>query len=346
MPKENNARITKKEQKLLDDYKSGLLVVTKQAKNTAELKRLRKKEAEFDSMMELATQKGKYEVYPILPLFEDGERETIPIIQNTDNHIDEVVTLDQTMGMNEYNFEIAKERSNKFYENVVKLVSHHQSHYNVKQIILAYLGDAIGGWIHDELAQTNSMSPNDAIYNFKSMTVAGLKHLHDALNVEKITIVMICGNHSRTTKKLQYANFADTNLEYFMYLDIKNICELAGLTKFEFVIPRAEMAIFEVLGKRILFAHGNQFKYAGGIGGIFPPMLRWFAQISKSIKADIAFIGHWHQAIFTKRVIVNSSMKGYDAYALSHGLDFEAPSQNLVLLDSKYGFCLFQQIFL
>jgi predicted phosphodiesterase len=349
MPKEKelNARLTKKEQKLLDDYKNGLIIVTKEAKNIAELKRLRKQEAAFKSMMEMTSQKGKFEMYHIKPTIEDSsERECIPIIQNSDNHIDEVVLPETVMGMNEYNFEIAQQRSDTFYSKIVQLISHHQSHYNIKQIVFAYLGDSIGGWIHDELAQTNSMSPGNAIHNFKNMTIAGLQYLHDNLNVEKITVVMVCGNHSRATKKVQFANFADTNLEYFMYLDIQNICKKLGLNKFEFIIPKAEMAILEILGKRILFAHGNQFKYAGGIGGIFPSMLRWFASVAKALEINIAFIGHWHQAIFTKRVIVNGSMKGYDSYALSHGLDFETPSQNLVLLDSKYGFCLFQQIFL
>ena len=97
--------------------------------------------------------------------------------------------------------------------------------------------------------------------------------------------------------------------------------------------------------KRILFAHGYEFRYQGGIGGIYPPMLRWFFKISKSLKIEKVFMGHWHQPIFTEQCVVNNSLKGFDAYAMDKGMDFQPPSQNLILLDSRYGFCMYQQVF-
>lgn len=325
--------------------KTRRIEINKNLKELQELKELKKKEEQFNEIIEAFQQKGKFELHKIQPTSESNERETIPIIQNSDNHIDEVVQSDSVMGLNEYNFEIAKQRSDTFYSKIVRLITHHQIHYNIKQAVMIFGGDSIGGWIHDELSQTNSMSPMKAIQEFKNMTISGLKHLHDNLDVEKITVVMVCGNHSRNTKKVQFANFSDTNHEYFMYRDIAEICKLIGLTKFEFIIPEAEMTVIEILGKRILVAHGHQFKYAGGVGGIFPSMLRWFGQVTKALKVDIAFIGHWHQSIFTKRVVVNGSMKGYDAYAFGKGLEFERPSQNMTLLDSEYDFCLFQPIY-
>ena len=131
-----------------------------------------------------------------------------------------------------------------------------------------------------------------------------------------------------------------------MYLDIAKICKDMGLTKFEFIIPKNEMVVLEILGKRMLFAHGHQFKYAGGIGGIYPSMLRWYAKMAKTFKIDKAFIGHWHSSININEVTVNGTPKGWDAYAMSHGFEFERPCQNMTLLDSKHGFCLFQPIFL
>jgi len=321
------------------------ITINKNLKELQELKELKKKEEQFNEIIEAFQQKGKFELHKIYSISENNERETIPIIQHSDDHIDEVVLSDSVMGLNEYNFEIAKQRQDTFYSKTVKLITHHQIHYNIKQVVMIFGGDSIGGWIHDELSQTNSMSPMKAIQEYKNMTISGLKYLHDNLNIEKITVVMICGNHSRNTKKVQFANFSETNHEYFMFCDIKNICEMLGLTKFEFIIPEAEMTVIEILGKRILVAHGHQFKYAGGVGGIFPSMLRWFGQVTKALKVDIAFIGHWHQSIFTKRVVVNGSMKGYDAYAFGKGLEFERPSQNMTLLDSEYDFCLFQPIY-
>ena len=303
-------------------------------------------EEDYKEFIELLSTKGKFELYDVLPATSAGDRQTAVIAQFSDQHIDEVVAPESVLGLNAYNPEIAKKRFENHFYLVDRFVSHHQEHYNIRHLFLLFQGDTIGGWIHDELAQTNSMSPNEAIYLAKSLYVSGLKFLNDNTDVDKITVVCVCGNHSRETRKIQFANFNDTNKEYWMYLEIENICKMMGLTKIEFIIPKAEMAVITIFGKRYVVAHGHQFKYGGGIGGIFPPMLRWFAGLSKVLKADAAFVGHWHQSIFHRRVVVNGSSKGYDGYALSKMLEFEEPSQNLVLVDSEYGLCNFQRIIL
>lgn len=311
-----------------------------------ENKTLNEVEQEYKDFIELTKQKGKFELFDITQKRSYGDRETIAIAQFSDQHIDEVVLADSVLGMNEYNLEIAKERFETHFYKLNKLITHHKAHYNIKKALLLFQGDTIGGWIHDELQQTNSISPNEAIYLAKSLYVSGLRYLHDKLDVEEITVVCICGNHSRETRRVQYANFNDTNKEYWMYLEIKNICEMLGLKKIKFIIPKSEMAIINVFDKKLLVAHGHQFKYAGGVGGIFPSMLRWFGGMAKTLGVETAFIGHWHQSIFTKRVIVNGSSKGYDAYALGKNLEFERPSQNLILLDSEFGLCNFQPVIL
>lgn len=299
---------------------------------------------EFKEFQDFAKNKGQFELHKIVKTEGGNDRQTVALLQLSDQHIGETVTPESVLGLNEYNLDIAKERQKKVYEKAVKLIGHHQANYNINEVIVSYLGDSIGGWIHPELEQTNSISPNEEIMLFKSLTISGLKYLNDNLNVEKITIICISGNHARETKKNQHNNFSETNKEYWMYLDIKNICEMIGLTKLNFIIPRAEMAVIEMFNKRYLFTHGHQFNFLGGIGGIFPSMLRWFGQMAKVLKVEAAFIGHWHTSIFHPKVIVNGSAKGYDSFAISKGFEFEVPSQNLVLIDSEFGMCNYQKI--
>lgn len=310
-----------------------------------ELGRLRKKEEEMNQVLESLKISGGVEIHEITPPCIEEERQTIPIIQLSDWHIDEVVKKESVLGLNEYNPEIAKERADSTVYQMCKLISHHQLKYNISAVVVSLLGDFIGGWIHEELMQTNSSAPLGATRTARNLLLSGLKYMHDNLRVDKIYVVCIGGNHSRTTKKVQYANFTDVSLEYGMYLDLEEICKQMGLNKFEFIIPKAQLSVLSLLNKNILFAHGNEFQYQGGIGGIYPAMLRWFFKISKPLKIDRAFIGHWHQPIFTEQCIVNNSLKGYDAYVMNKGLDFQLPSQNLILLDSKYGFCNFQMVF-
>jgi hypothetical protein len=310
-----------------------------------EFERLKKKELEADTILEKFKLDGDVELYEIKIKNKKEHRVTIPIVQYSDWHIDEVVKAKSVLGLNEYNPEIAQKRVDTLFVKTCKLIEHHQENYDISEVVIALQGDFIGGWIHEELMQTNSESPLNAIRTVRNMILSGFKYIQQNLDVEKIHVICISGNHSRNTKKIQFANFNDVSLEYGMYKDIEEISKQVGLDKFEFLIPAAEMTVVEMLGKRMLFAHGHEFKYAGGIGGIYPSMLRWFNKIAKVFRLDIAFIGHWHQSIFTPQCVVNGSIKGYDAYAMGKGLDYQPPSQNLTLLDSKYGFCLHQEIF-
>ncbi len=59
---------------------------------------------------------------------------------------------------------------------------------------------------------------------------------------------------------------------------------------------------------------------------------------------ESAAIGRARLKVPPRRLTL-SSLKGYDAYAMDKGMDFQPPSQNLILLDSRYGFCMYQQVF-
>ena len=349
--KSNKAQLNAEQKRIFLEWRNGVDVLQSVDPQSTQIYKDKKDQEAFEDFRELQKQKGKYELYNFAQCEKTDsckteDRQTVAILQLGDQHIDEVVQKETVMGLNEYNLEIAEERQKRVYRTAAKLIGHHQKHYNIKEVVILFGGDCIGNWIHPELEQTNSISPNEAIYKFKGMTIAGLKYLHDTLDVEKIRIICISGNHTRETKKVQFNNFSETNKEYWMYLDIQQSTEAMGLKKFEWHIPKAEMAVFNIFGKNYLSAHGHQFKYAGGIGGIFPSMFRWFGNINRNLNIKTAFIFHYHQSIFTNKVIVNGTPKGFDAFALGHGFEYEKPSQNMVLLDSHFGICNFQRIFI
>lgn len=144
---------------------------------------------------------------------------------------------------------------------------------------------------------------------------------------------------------MQFSNGFEMNYEYFMYKDIERALTLMGLTKFSFIIPESEFAYIDVYGKKVLFAHGHQFRTAGGIGGIYPSMMRWYTKMNQAMQIDKAFIGHYHQMVYTKEVCVNGSLKGFDAFAMGHGLVYEEPQQTYVILNEKRGFIFYSPIF-
>lgn len=260
----------------------------------------------------------------------------------SDWHADEVVKASTVLGKNEYNKDIAEKRITNFFANAAYMIKKKP----VDNLVIGLIGDMIGGYIHPELEQTNSMSPMRGVSFVKNLIISGLKYLHDQLpEVNKITVIGICGNHSRTTKKMQFSNGFEMNYEYFLYKDIERTLTLMGLTRFNFIIPESEFAYIDVYGKKILFAHGHQFHTAGGIGGIYPSMMRWYAKMNQTIKIDKAFLGHYHQMVYTKEVCVNGSLKGFDAFAMGHGLAYEEPQQTYVILNEKRGFIFYSPIF-
>jgi hypothetical protein len=264
------------------------------------------------------------------------------IIIASDWHAEETVKSSTVLGLNEFNLEIAEKRIKNFFSNSIYMLKKKP----VDNLIFGLLGDLIGGYIHDELMQTNGLSPMEGIAFVKKLIISGLKAIHDELpELKKIVVVGIGGNHTRTTKKLQFNNGFAMNMEYFLYKDIEQTLTMMGLTKFEYVIPEGDLAYLDIYGKKLLFCHGFQFRSAGGIGGVYPSMFRWFGKMNQVIKIDKAFIGHWHSSIYTKEVCVNGSLKGYDAFAMGHGLAYEEPQQTFVILNKKRGFIFYSPIF-
>lgn len=260
----------------------------------------------------------------------------------SDRHADEVVKASTVLGKNEYNRDMAEKRMKNFFSNAVYMVKKKP----VDNLVAGLIGDVIGGYIHDEPAQTNSMTPMQGVQFVKTLIVSGLMAIHDELpELQKKVVVGICGNHSRTAKKMQFPNGFAMNHEYFMYKDIEQTITPMGLTRFEFIIPESEFAYPDIYGKKISFCHGHQFRSAGGIGGIYPSMFGWYAKLNQAIKIDKAFIGHYHQMIYTKEVCANGSLKGFDAFTMGHGPAYEEPQRTYVILNEKRGFIFYSPIF-
>lgn len=301
----------------------------------------------LEEVLRLRQATENLEIYDIKPSPGSMGKETISISLLSDVHIEEVVLPDSVLGLNSFNPEIAKKRLDNYFINLVKLVSHHQRNYSIKKHIIGLLGDIIGGFIHEELKQTNSMTPLEAIAFAKTCLMSGFKYLQDNLDVEEIDVICCVGNHGRNTDKLQFANLTETSYEWFLYEDLRMMCEIMGLNKFKFVNPKSGFVITQIFGEKYMFTHGNLgFSYKGGVGGIYVPFLRYFGKVAPTFGIKRIFFGHYHTTLDIKEGVGNGSVKGYDSYAISKGLPFEPPQQSMVLLNERKGFTNFQSIFL
>lgn len=271
----------------------------------------------------------------------DGVRYAVALF--SDAHIEETVEPASVLGKNEYNVVIAEERIKNYFTNLATCIK--KDH--VEELIFASLGDTISGYIHDELAQTNGLTPSEATIKAQSLIYCGLDFLCKNTKLNSIKFIGIVGNHSRTTKKIQHSNGYKLSFEWIMYQNIKTMCEITGLPV-EFNIPESEMAIADMPdGKRFVFVHGYQIKSAGSgtVCGIYPALNRLAMKWDRTFNQDKIYLGHFHSCVSIPNATVNGSIIGFNSFALSNGFTYEEPAQMYEVYDSERGLLLTRKIY-
>lgn len=271
----------------------------------------------------------------------DGIRYAVALF--SDAHIEETVEPASVLGKNEYNVDIAEQRIKNYFSNLATCIN--KDH--VEELIFASLGDTISGYIHDELAQTNGLTPSEATIKAQSLIYCGLDFLCKNTKLNSIKFIGIVGNHSRTTKKIQHSNGYKLSYEWIMYQNIKSMCEITGLPV-EFNIPESEMAVADMPdGNRFVFVHGYQIK-SGGSGtvcGIYPALNRLAMKWDRTFNQDKIYLGHFHSCVSIPNATVNGSIIGFNSFALSNGFTYEEPAQMYEVYDSKRGLLLTRKIY-
>lgn len=261
----------------------------------------------------------------------------------SDAHIEETVDPASVLGKNEYNISIAEQRIKNYFINLATCIN--KDH--VEELIFASLGDTISGFIHEELAQTNSLTPSEATIKAQSLIYSGLDFLCKNTKLNSIKFIGIVGNHSRTTKKIQHSNGYKMSYEWIMYQNIKSMCEITNLP-IEFNIPESEMAVADMPdGKRFIFVHGYQIK-SGGSGtvcGIYPALNRLAMKWDRTFNQDKIYLGHFHSCVSIPNAVVNGSIIGFNSFALSNGFTYEEPAQMYEVYDSERGLLLTRKIY-
>ena len=261
----------------------------------------------------------------------------------SDAHIEETVVPASVLGKNEYNLEIAEERIKNYFNNLATCIIKD----NIEELIFASLGDTISGFIHDELTQTNGLTPSEATIKAQSLIYSGLNFLCKNTKLNSIKFIGIVGNHSRTTKKIQHSNGYKLSYEWIMYQNIKNMCEITGLP-IDFNIPESEMAVADMPdGNRFIFIHGFQIKSGGNgtVCGIYPALNRLSMKWDKTFNQDKIYLGHFHSCVSIPNATVNGSIIGFNAFALSNGFAYEEPAQMYEVYDSERGLLLTRKIY-
>lgn len=261
----------------------------------------------------------------------------VPTVMVSDLHWAEVVDPKQINNVNRYNLEIANKRLQRLAERTLRLLGILSPKFEYPGIVVPLGGDMITGNIHDELTATNEVNSMPAVLDLFSALGTFITTLHNRFG--KVFLPCVTGNHGRDTHKIWAKDRHHTSFDWLLYCFLAKHFE--GNKDITFYIPDGPDAYYRVYEHRYLLTHGDQFRGGDGMIGALGPILRGdHKKRSRNSQIDMEYdtlmMGHWHQDIFMRRVIVNNCLKGYDEYAHANNFPFEPPSQQLWLTHPKY----------
>lgn len=260
----------------------------------------------------------------------------------SDLHLEEKVDPDVCMG-NKYDLTIAKKRNDRVINTMVDVLASNRKFYPWKDMVIWLGGDMISGAIHEELEATNFAGPAEAILFAQDMMLADIAKLRAELNPGKVTIICNMGNHGRTTHRKRFADGYNHSWEWLAYNNMARLFQKDK--KVEFIIAKGSLVEVEISSVPVRFTHGDDIRFAGGVGGVYIPLAKKLANWDRRRQVHKTILGHYHQHFHISSAIMNGCLIGPNAYSIAGGFDAQCPSQTVAILDSRRGFIDVTQIF-
>lgn len=266
-----------------------------------------------------------------------GETELALLLSDT--HASEVVSAEETEGMNVYDWTTMTDRLRRLVEGVLSHREHHAD--PISRLHVWALGDMLSGDIHDELAITNDRPTAEAVVDFAVVFADFLEEL--AGHFESVEVRGVPGNHPRPRKK-PAAKEAHNNADWLTYRMTEAL--LANHPRIRFKFKRGGYQITEVADRwRVLLMHGDGIRTTmpgvpwGGVVRRVTTLEQQFANAKQPL--DYVCLGHFHTANMLDgvhaRTFLNGSVKGLDEYSLKQFGSGRDASQLLLAFSRRRG---------
>lgn len=266
----------------------------------------------------------------------DKQRKAVPLLLCSDWHVGEEVDPAKVNGLNEYNVEIAKRSIDRLADGFQWMLT--DPRFDCRTAVIALLGDLMTGYIHDELMESNLLSPQEEQVFLIDHLEAFLRKVLATTQLERIIVPCCSGNHGRATAKQRVSTREANSHEQVVYQTLARL--FRDEPRIEFRIAAGEWIELDVMGFQVAFTHGDSFNYGGGVGGISIPIRRGIARQFQGRKVHQFCMGHFHTRQDFGDIQINGSLIGYSAYSQRIHAPFEPRQQSWFLIDSQRGKCL------
>lgn len=266
-----------------------------------------------------------------------GKGEATAVLCINDWHFEEKVDLAAVNGVNEFNLDVAKRRTTRLWQSAASLIDMCRYRDKIDTIIVAVLGDLITGYIHDELMATNELTPGEAVLAVFDCLISGLEYLKKELKPKEIIVPCVCGNHGRFTKKRWSKKGPGMSFEGILYNLLARWFEARKDKVIRFVLPQGDITYLKVYDRTIRLTHGDNIRYAGGIGGVHVPMRKALDTWNTYMRADYNYFGHWHTDLRGEDYRISGSLIGFSEFSLRIKARYQRPTQAFELQHPRYG---------
>lgn len=257
----------------------------------------------------------------------------------SDVHMGEVISAEETSGVNEFNPDICSRRFRRYFEAACAVGTRWAADTDCQGVLLALAGDLISGDIHEELRMTNALTAHEQVAAMVGEVVAAIRVLLRAFPA--VHVVAVPGNHGRTTPKPTAKLYARAS--YDMLIASMAQERLSGDKRVTWQMSAATDQITPVFGRTVLTTHGDKIGTGGGQGFAGPvlPIVRGSKKIEAQMagigrRPDLIQFGHYHTSAHPGMIFANGSVPGYSEYANGLRASVEPPQQWLYLLQSHW----------
>jgi predicted phosphodiesterase len=243
-----------------------------------------------------------------------------------DLHLNEVVLLNDTIGMNEFNYDIAAKRLQKYADKAINLLEHQ----GVTTVLVAMTGDMLNSDRRLDELLTNAGNRSQALVVAVDLLQQFLRQLADHFSV---AVVSICGNESRKDLELGSTSKLFThNYDYDIHMMLDTIFNSSDADIVFLPITDAYEMLVDVLGRGILFVHGHQYDSAAKVQEAVARDVAKFARAGKSV--DYTIFGHIHCTHISDAFARSASLVGGNAYSGHKLLVSSTAAQNVHVVES------------
>jgi len=241
---------------------------------------------------------------------------------------------------------IAEQRLRLWVDNAVKMARHYLAGVTFDGVVVMLGGDIFSGDIHEELKDTNEAVILDSLLHWSEQVAAALGCFADEFG--KVHVPVVVGNHGRQSRKPRMKQRAKTNYDWLLGKMIER--HYQADKRFTFQVSENADTLVPIYGHGHLLTHGDQVRGGGGIGGIWPPIMRMRARKAQRAMEigqpfETLWMGHWHQYISTPYLIINGSTKGVDEYAWLNNFGYEVPQQALAIVTPEHNITVQAPVF-